>query len=111
MSGFADTMADPGDYLPKVSHDPDATFPPLLGSFPREWIANELDERERHAFDEGERDEIAEWRKAVDELTDDELTQAHYNAGDEVMDALPMAPVRYLLDAVTAITYRKGTTT
>lgn len=84
-----------------MSHDPDYTFPPLLGSFPREWLDEELDERERHAFDDADRDEIAEWRKVIESLSDEELEQAHREAGDEIMDALPMSPVRYLLDAAT----------
>lgn len=93
-----------------MSHDPDYTFPPLLGSFPREWIDYELGERENHAYNDADREEIAEWRKAVESLTDAELEQAHRDADDEVMDALPMSPARYLLDAVTAIANRKVAT-
>jgi hypothetical protein len=66
-------------------------------------LGEELDERERHAFDEYELAEVEEWRKVVASLTDEELRHVHELAADEILDALPMSPDRYLLDSATWI--------
>lgn len=75
--------------------------PPLVGSFDRSAIAEELDHYERAGHEDAET--LAALRARLASLTDEDVRQLGFTAGDALMDDLHQSPMRYVLDALEGL--------